>query len=334
MARAEQESASDQSRNAEHTSSRGTNGAAEGGRGVSAIDLLKADHRKVEELFESYQNAKRRQQKSKIASDICRELIIHSEIEEEIFYPACREHVEDEMLDEAQVEHDSAKILIGEIAVGMPSNEFFDAKVKVLGEYIRHHIEEEEKRNDSIFAQAEEGGLDMMELGQQMQARKDELIKEMRDTLVLPQPVSLDVIIGEEDEFEEETRRGRDKSGGRQTQARGAAGRGRGGEAQEDRWGRGGGRMPERDEYGRFMSEEDESQSSRGGRGEREEDDRRRGGEERDRSASRGPERGDDDDKWASRSSRGEQGRGGHGGWFGDPEGHSQAARRGREHRR
>lgn len=267
---------------------------------VSALDLLKADHRKVEQLFSSYEQARRRQEKAKIAQNICQELIVHAQIEEEIFYPACRAHVEDAMLDEAQVEHDGAKVMIAELATGSPSDEFYDAKVKVLSEYIKHHVQEEEKRADSIFAQAEAGGLDMAEIGQQMQARKAELTREMAEELTLPQPLTLDVTIGEEEEETEETMASRDYGRGRYDE-------------EDDRRGR---RMPERDEYGRFMSD-DESEGRGGGRG------------GSGRYASRG--RDDDEGRYSSRGG-GSDDRG-QGGWFGDPEGHSEASRKGWEHR-
>src|SRR3954466_5841212 len=117
-----------------------------------AIALLKADHRKVEELFEKYESARGR--KAEIAKQICMELIIHSMIEEEIFYPACREAgVDSDRMDEANVEHDGAKVLIAELENGSPDDDYYDAKVKVLSEEIKHHVKEEEKR-DGVFAQA------------------------------------------------------------------------------------------------------------------------------------------------------------------------------------
>src|SRR3954470_22847322 len=121
-----------------------------------AIALLKADHRKVEELFEKYESARGR--KAEIAKKICMELIVHTMLEEEIFYPACREAgVEDDMLDEAAVEHDGAKVLIAELEHGSPDDDYYDAKVKVLSEEIKHHVKEEEKR-DGVFAQAKSKG--------------------------------------------------------------------------------------------------------------------------------------------------------------------------------
>ena len=141
-----------------------------------AIQLLKADHREVEELFEKFEKASGDGRKEKIAKQICTELKVHAMIEEEIFYPALRGKIEDDLLDEAYVEHDGAKILIAEIEVGGPSDEFYDAKVKVLGEQIEHHVEEEEQRVEGMFAQAKKAGLDMDALGEQMAARKADLI--------------------------------------------------------------------------------------------------------------------------------------------------------------
>ena len=141
-----------------------------------AIALLKADHRKVEDLFSDYESAKGAVAKRKIAEQICLELTVHTQIEEEIFYPACKGEVEDDLLDESYVEHDGAKVLIAEIEAGAPSDEFYDAKVKVLSEQIEHHVEEEEKRMEGMFSQARHAGLDMDALGDQLRARKEELI--------------------------------------------------------------------------------------------------------------------------------------------------------------
>ena len=145
-----------------------------------AIALLKADHRKVEELFERFENARGEGSKQKIALDICLELTVHAKIEEEIFYPACEGKIEQDLLDEAYVEHDGAKVLIAEIEAGAPSDEFYDAKVKVLSEQIEHHVEEEEKRMEGMFSQARNAGLDMDALGDQLRARKEELIAEYK----------------------------------------------------------------------------------------------------------------------------------------------------------
>jgi hemerythrin superfamily protein len=152
-----------------------------------AIALLKADHRKVEELFERFENARGDDGKQKVARDICLELTVHAQIEEEIFYPACEGKIEQDLLEEAYVEHDGAKVLIAEIEAGSPSDEFYDAKVKVLSEQIEHHVGEEEKRMEGMFSQARNAGLDMDALGDQLRARKEELIADYRAN-GLPKP--------------------------------------------------------------------------------------------------------------------------------------------------
>ena len=141
-----------------------------------AIALLKADHRTVEELFEKFEKATGDGRKKSIAEEICLDLSVHAQIEEEIFYPACEGKVEEDLLKESYVEHDAAKVMIAEISSGAgESDEFFDAKVKVLQEEIEHHVEEEEKRMEGLFAQARKAGLDMDALGEQLAARKQEL---------------------------------------------------------------------------------------------------------------------------------------------------------------
>jgi hypothetical protein len=153
-----------------------------------AIALLKADHRKVEGLFEKYESARGR--KAEIAKQICMELVIHTMIEEEIFYPACREAgVESDMMDEANVEHDGAKTLIAELENGSPDDDFYDAKVKVLSEEIKHHVKEEEQRG-GIFTEAKKAELDLDGLGERMAARKKEL-KAQFEAKGLPKPVTL-----------------------------------------------------------------------------------------------------------------------------------------------
>ena len=149
-----------------------------------AISLLKADHRKVEELFEKYEST--RSKKPDIAKKICLELTIHTILEEEIFYPACRAAgVESDMIDEAHVEHDGAKVLIGELENGSPEDEFYDAKVKVLSEEIKHHVKEEEKRG-GIFTEARKADLDLDALGEQLQSRKSELMTQFERKLPAP----------------------------------------------------------------------------------------------------------------------------------------------------
>lgn len=153
-----------------------------------AIALLKQDHRTVEELFTQFEKASGDGRKQKLAEQICLELSVHATIEEEIFYPACEGKVEEDLLKEAFVEHDGAKVLIAEIQGGSgQSDEFFDAKVKVLQEQIEHHVEEEEKRMEGLFSQARKAGLDMDALGQQLAQRKAELVETYKATGV-PKP--------------------------------------------------------------------------------------------------------------------------------------------------
>jgi hypothetical protein len=142
---------------------------------MDAIKLLSADHREVEALFEKFEKASRDGTKEKIARQICTELKIHTQIEEEIFYPALRGKISDDDLDEAVVEHDGAKVLINDIEAAEPDEHYYDAKVKVLQEEIEHHVKEEEKQQDNIFAQARKTDVDMVALGEQMAARKQEL---------------------------------------------------------------------------------------------------------------------------------------------------------------
>jgi len=152
-----------------------------------AIALLKADHRKVEDLFEQFESATGEGRKEKLARQICLELTVHTQIEEEIFYPACEGKVEEDDLKEAYVEHDSAKVMIAEIEAGGPDDDYYDAKVKVLSEEIAHHIKEEEARMEGIFSQARHAGLDMDALGDELRARKEPLVADY-EAKGLPKP--------------------------------------------------------------------------------------------------------------------------------------------------
>jgi hypothetical protein len=156
---------------------------------MDAVSLLKADHRKVEELFESFEKARDSARKEKLVKQICTELSIHTMIEEEMFYPACAGQVkDDDLIDEAYVEHDGAKVLVSELINSGPDDEFFDAKVKVLSEMIKHHVKEEEKRSEGLFAEAKEAGLDLEGLGERMMQRKQELMAEFGEGDNLPAP--------------------------------------------------------------------------------------------------------------------------------------------------
>ena len=148
---------------------------------TDAVMLLKADHRKVEELFGKFQKASGKDKKWQIAQQICNELKIHAMIEEEIFYPALEGKVDDDDLKEAYVEHDGAKVLINDIMASGPDDEFFEAKVTVLCEEISHHVKEEEKPKDGFFAQARGTGADLKAMRDQLMTRKQELMTQMED---------------------------------------------------------------------------------------------------------------------------------------------------------
>jgi hemerythrin superfamily protein len=152
-----------------------------------ALELLKQDHRKVEDLFEQFEKASGADKKQKLANQICEELIIHAMIEEEIFYPACEGKIEEDLLKEGYVEHDAAKLLIIEIQEGEPSDEFYDTKVNVLKEEIEHHIKEEEGQSDSMFSQARKADIDLDELGERLARRKQELMRKA-ESGELPKP--------------------------------------------------------------------------------------------------------------------------------------------------
>jgi len=160
-----------------------------------AIALLKEDHRTVEELLEKFEKTSGDGRKQSIAEEICLELSVHAQIEEEIFYPACEGKVDEDLLKESYVEHDGAKVLIAEIIAGGPDDEFYDAKVKVLSEEIEHHVEEEEKRMEGLFAQARKAGLDMDALGQELAARKQQLTEQFKASgIPAPQLKTMDEV--------------------------------------------------------------------------------------------------------------------------------------------
>lgn len=141
----------------------------------SLIDLLEKDHKKVKKLFKDFEKLAKKGDdagKVEIAKQICQELTIHAQLEEEIFYPAAHEALHD-LIDEATVEHATAKDLIAQIEAMNGSEHLYDAKVKVLGEYIDHHVEEEE---GEIFPKARKAKLDLEALGAKTKARKEELM--------------------------------------------------------------------------------------------------------------------------------------------------------------
>src|SRR5215475_3119285 len=138
-------------------------------REPNALTLLKSDHEEVSESFERYEKGKRRlttQQKAAIAKEICDALTIHAQIEEEIFYPACRKHVDDveDLLAEAKVEHRSLKDLVYKIEQQQPGTDEYDAEVKVLAEYVKHHVKEEQNQ---LFPKVPKSDLNLEELGEQ-----------------------------------------------------------------------------------------------------------------------------------------------------------------------
>jgi hemerythrin superfamily protein len=148
---------------------------------MDAISLLKQDHEKVSKLFEKFASAE--EGKGEIAAEVCKLLTVHAQIEEEIFYPAARDALESDeqgegLLDEAEVEHASAKELIAQIEEGDEGDHLFDAKVKVLGEYIKHHVQEEE---GELFPKVKDTELDLETLGKELKARKTELLSTMED---------------------------------------------------------------------------------------------------------------------------------------------------------
>jgi hemerythrin superfamily protein len=309
-------------------------------------ELLKSDHRKVEQLFGSFEKATNADQKSQLAAQICTELMVHTLLEEEIFYSACKGHVEQRLLDEAQVEHDGAKTLIIEIKAGSPADQFFDAKVKVLSEEIKHHVREEEKP-DGILAKAKEAGVATPDLAKQMADLKQELMEQAKAGTLGP-PV---------------TRSFRVRTNAETTQLSQEHNMARGSSATMER---------ERDERGRFVSDDDDDRDYRrrsSSRSRYNDDDRRRSTPARDdegRFTSSRSRYDDDDDRRRSMPARDDEGRftssrsrydddddrrssrarsrydeddddrrggRGHGGWYGDPEGHSEASHRGWEER-
>jgi hemerythrin superfamily protein len=145
-------------------------------RTLDAIGLLKADHRQVEQWFEAFEKTKSDTKKQDLAGRICKALTVHTTIEEEIFYPAFLQATEDkDMHHEAEIEHAGAKNLIAQIEKSGPDDDYYDSKVHVLSEMIKHHVKEEEQRG-GMFAEAKQSDMDLVALGAQMAARKKELM--------------------------------------------------------------------------------------------------------------------------------------------------------------
>jgi len=143
---------------------------------MSAIEFLERDHREVEELFEQFEDLNHGAQKLEIVRRICTALTVHTTLEEEIFYPAARAATKDnDLLDEAAVEHASAKNLIAELQAMKLGDDLYDAKVNVLGEQIKHHVREEESE---LFPDCEAAGMDLDALGVQLAIRRSDLLKQ------------------------------------------------------------------------------------------------------------------------------------------------------------
>lgn len=142
-----------------------------------ATALLRADHKLVSELFEQYEKSRSPDKKKELVAQICKELTVHAQVEEEIFYPAVQAALDDhELIPEARVEHATLKDLIAQVEGLEPDGEMFDAKIKVMSEYVKHHVKEEQ---NEIFPKARASSLDMTELGDQITARKQELMNAM-----------------------------------------------------------------------------------------------------------------------------------------------------------
>ena len=143
-----------------------------------AIALLMEDHRKVESIFTKFQKLKDedKDKKADLVKQVCTELKIHAQLEEEIFYPAVRESIEEDLVDQAEVEHSTIKQLVEELEVMTPDDELYDAKVQVLSEYVEHHVEEEEGQ---MMPKAKKAKVDVDALGEELLMRKQELKQEI-----------------------------------------------------------------------------------------------------------------------------------------------------------
>lgn len=255
-----------------------------------AVALLKDDHRNVEEMFDQYGSLEKDEEKCGLVEQICNALVVHTHIEEEIFYPACRKaEVDTDDIDKAQVEHDAISLFLLDLMSKSPGTPFYDAKVQVLGEYVKLHVSEEEKPGSGIFAKAKAAGMDLTALGKSLMARKQQLEAMAENRGIAPSaPRTLE--------------QNRQFDSGDNTMAR---------------------YDQERDEQGRFVSDDDRGNYRQG-----------RSSADDSRRYSRSRYEDDDRTRYA-RSPNDEymfSGRG-HGGWYGDPEGHSRASERGWEGR-
>jgi len=166
------------------TSAAGSRGRAKAAPEATA--LLEKDHKTVHALFQKYKKLMKAEadgsDRQALAEQICTELTVHAAIEEEIFYPAARAaEVDDDLLDEADVEHASVKSLIAQIRAMGPDEPLYDAKVTVLGEYVDHHVEEEE---GEMFRKCRRAKMDLAALGEQLAARKADLMAEAAEEIV------------------------------------------------------------------------------------------------------------------------------------------------------
>jgi hemerythrin superfamily protein len=142
-----------------------------------ALAILRADHKLVSGLFAEVEKTRKQEKKVMLVEQICQELTIHAQVEEEIFYPAVKEALDDdELVPEAQVEHASLKALIAELEGADSEDEMYDARVKVLSEYVKHHVKEEQ---NEMFPKVKASSLDLEELGAQIMQRKEELKAEL-----------------------------------------------------------------------------------------------------------------------------------------------------------
>jgi hemerythrin-like domain-containing protein len=156
------------------TTAKKTAASVSPGKRQDATTLLRADHKLVNDLFAEYEKARSANKKKQLVAQICSELSVHAQIEEEIFYPAVKQALKDkELIPEATVEHATLKDLIAQVEGIEPDGEMFDAKIKVLAEYVKHHVKEEQ---NEMFPKAKETDLDMKALGDQLSERKAELM--------------------------------------------------------------------------------------------------------------------------------------------------------------
>lgn len=154
-----------------------------GDESSDALELLRADHDRVQRLFENYTELVTAEaddaEKQQVVEEICLLLTVHAHIEDELFYPAARRVLDDEdLIDEAQIEHDSVRDLIDELLTMKPFDELFDDRVRLLEESVSHHVEEEE---NELFPLLREAGMDFEALGEQMVSRKEDLMAELVD---------------------------------------------------------------------------------------------------------------------------------------------------------